>query len=323
MYFLKTGIIRIFKKKGNASIEVATINSGQVLGELAFLDGMPRSASAEALTACTLVEISGVTFTQTLGKLPDWLKLLLKTIVGRLRSSSTRIRQLEQASTAFDYSSKDGKRSAHYVYLSPHDVLKIAAAILLVGSRGEQKGGKGRAVRAGQLQRYANQIMGVPVAKITTLLDVFQTCGIVEGADQSEKSEVLLVDPDFLEAFIGFQNEENLLEPSKQHNVTIKGFLIMSLVAKHLAKYTANEATGLAKVNLAEICQIEAGISGKDPFRMDEFPELVNLGYATGIEVKSTTQVYTQIKPTEFMKHYRLQRVMKALQSVNEEKSRV
>ncbi|MCC7442845.1 MAG: Crp/Fnr family transcriptional regulator [Bdellovibrionales bacterium] len=323
MYFLKTGIIRIFKKKGNASIEVATINSGQVLGELAFLDGAPRSASAEGLTTCTLVEVSGVTFTQTLSKLPDWLKLLLKTIVGRLRSSSTRIRQLEQASTAFDYSSKDGKRSAHYVYLSPHDTLKIAAALLLVGTRNGEQKGKGRTVRAGLLQRYANQIMGVPVAKITTLLDVFQSCGILEGVDQAGSNEVMLVDPDFLEIYIAYQNEENLVEPSKQHNVSIKGFLIMSLIAKYIHQYPANEATGVSRVNLAEIIQAEAQLTGKEPFRMDEFPEVVNLGYCTQIEVKSSAQVFTQVKPQEFLKHYRLQRVSKALQAVNEEKSRV
>lgn len=323
MYFVKSGIIRIFKKKGNASIEVATINSGQVLGELAFLDGMPRSASAEALTNCSLVEVSGATFTQTLSKLPDWLKLLLKTIVGRLRSSSTRIRQLEQASTAFDYSSKDGKRSAHYVYLSPHDSLKIATALLLVGCRNGQDSGRGKTVRAGLLQRYANQIMGVPVAKITTLMDVFASCGILEGVDQSGNSEFVLVDPDFLEQYVAYQNEENLVEPSKRHDISVKGFLIMSLMAKYMHQFQASDATGLTKVNLAEIIQAEASLNGREPFRLDEFPELVNLGYCTQIELKSNTQVFTQVKGPEFLKQYRLQRVIKAIQAVNEEKSRV
>src|SRR5690606_36959978 len=135
-------------------------------------------------------EVSGSTFTNTIAKMPDWLKLLLKTIVGRLRAASTRIRQLEQASTAFDYSSKDGKRSAHYVYLSPHDVLKISAAILLVASRNGQKNENGLTVRTGLLQRYANQIMGVPVAKITTLIDVYSETGIMAEVDNDGKNEV-------------------------------------------------------------------------------------------------------------------------------------
>ena len=108
MYFLKAGMIRLFKKKGDSNIEFDTVRSGQVLGELAFLDGNPRSASGEALTECELVEISGPTFQEVLARMPDWLKIMLKTVVGRLRTASTRIRQLEQASTAFDYSDKDG-----------------------------------------------------------------------------------------------------------------------------------------------------------------------------------------------------------------------
>src|SRR3954469_5730148 len=135
MYLIKSGMIRIFKKKGDSNIEIDTVRAGQILGELAFLDGNPRSASGEALTECELVEISGPTFQLVLGNMPDWLKLLLKTVVGRLRTASTRIRQLETASTAYDYSEKDGKRAAHYVYLSPNDVLKIASGLLLVASR--------------------------------------------------------------------------------------------------------------------------------------------------------------------------------------------
>ena len=79
------------------------------------------------------MEISGPTFQQVLAKLPDWLKILMKTIVGRLRAASTRIRQLESASSALDYSG-DGKRSSHYVYLSTTDCLKVCTALLLVGT---------------------------------------------------------------------------------------------------------------------------------------------------------------------------------------------
>src|SRR3954469_11463229 len=83
MYYVKSGMIRIFKKKGDSSIEIDTIRSGQILGELAFMDGNPRSASGEALTDCELTEISGPTFQAVFNQMPEWLKILLKTIVGR------------------------------------------------------------------------------------------------------------------------------------------------------------------------------------------------------------------------------------------------
>ena len=36
MYFIQTGTIRLFKKKGNASIELGVIHKGEVIGEMGF-----------------------------------------------------------------------------------------------------------------------------------------------------------------------------------------------------------------------------------------------------------------------------------------------
>jgi CRP-like cAMP-binding protein len=320
MYFIKSGMIRIFKKKGDSNIEIDTIRAGQVLGELAFLDGNPRSASGEALTECELTEISGPTFQETLMRMPDWLKIMLKTVVGRLRTASTRIRQLEQASTAFDYSDKDGKRAAHYVYMSSIDAMKIATGILLVAARNGAKVEGGSEVRIGLVQRYVNQIMGVPVAKITTFLDVLAQSGVATVTEEATGTRVVLKEPDFLEQLVAYLNEENLVEPSKRHDLSVRGFLIMSLIAKHIHRYPKNEATGSSTVNVAEVRKLETPAGGKEPFRMEEFPELVKLGYSTNIDAKSATEALVQIKPEAFLQAYRYQRVVIALNAVNEQK---
>ena len=323
MYFIKSGMLRLYKKKGDSNIELDTIRSGQVLGELAFLDGNPRSASAEALTECVLVEVSGSAFQNVLTQMPDWLKIMLKTVVGRLRTASTRIRQLESASTAFDYSDKTGKRSAHYVYLSPTDILKIASGLLLVAARNPINASAGGIeIRVGLLQRYVNQIMGIPVAKITTFLDIMAQTGVVSMGDEASGSKVVLKDIDFLEQLITYLNEENLVEPSKRHDISIRGFVIMSLIAKHLKKFKKDPKTNMTLVNLAQILSEEAKPEKKDAFRMEEFPELVKLGYASSVNIKSSSEVYTTVDEEPFLKTYRLQRVVLAIASVNEQKRR-
>src|SRR5580658_176073 len=62
MYLIQNGMLRLYKKKGDANIELDTVHSGQIVGELAFLDGNPRSASGEALTDMEIIEISGPAF---------------------------------------------------------------------------------------------------------------------------------------------------------------------------------------------------------------------------------------------------------------------
>jgi CRP-like cAMP-binding protein len=320
MYFLKNGMIRIFKKKGDSNIEIDTIHTGQIIGELAFLDGNPRSASGEALTDCELMEISGPTFQEVLMRAPDWLKILLKTVVGRLRTASTRIRQLETASTQYDYSDKDGKRSAHYVYLSINDVLKICTGVLLVATRNGTETGLGTDIRVGLLQRYANQIMGVPVAKITTFLDVLEQAGLTSMSEEASGTKIVLRDSQVLEQFISYLNEQNLLEPSKRHDLTPRGFMIMTLVAKHLQKFEKDAATGNVNVNIAEIKRLEQTTGGKDPFRLEEFSELVKLGYASSPNVKSSSEVFTAVKADAFNSAFRQQRIVMAVNAVNEQK---
>lgn len=320
MYFLKSGMIRIFKKKGDAFIEIDTIRSGQILGELAFLDGQARSASGEAMTSCELIEISGNVFLQTLGVMPDWLKLLLKTVVGRLRGASTKIKQLEQASTAVDYGG-DGRRSQHYVFLSPYDAIKICSAILLVGSHyGKPTEDKnGVTCKVGMINRYGNQIFGLPLAKIQAALDLLQEQGALtyEGTDLT--SIVTIKNIDFIEEYVAFQNEENLLEEKKRHDVSIKAFGIMTYMAKHLHKYPKG-ADGVVKVNLAEIKKTET-IDGKEPFTFDDFPELVKSAGCGQLGVRNNDEAYTEVNAEAFQKAFRLQRFIKAMQTANDQKA--
>ena len=75
MYILQEGSLRLYKKKGQGFIELAVIHSGEVIGELAFFDGEPRSASAEALSACKLIMVSFEQMEKQLGLLELLIQL--------------------------------------------------------------------------------------------------------------------------------------------------------------------------------------------------------------------------------------------------------
>jgi hypothetical protein len=94
---------------------------------------------------------------------------------------------------------------------------------------------------------------------------------------EGEDGKFILKDINFLEGAIAYFNEENLLEPSKRHDLSPRGFFIMSLIGKHMGKYKADEKTGLTSVNLAEIKKLETATLGREAFRMDELLELVKL----------------------------------------------
>lgn len=318
MYLIRTGVIRIFKKKGDSQIEIDNLRAGQIVGEMAFLDGNSRSASAEALMDAELVEISNEVYQTTMSQVPEWLKVLLKAIVARLRSTTTKVKNLESASAEVDYSDGAGRRS--FVYLSTHDCLKIAAAVLLVASRSSEEGPEGKKLKISSLERYANQIMGIPLAKVTSFLDVLKQAGIAHFSDAT--SEVSVKDMNGLEQFIQFQSDENVMEPTKRHDISLRGFLIMGLIVKNLSKYKKDEASGMTEVNVIEVAKSEANAAGKEPFRMDEFPELVKLGYCTQLNIKSGTEQTTLVHADQFVRACRMHRIQKLIEALNEQKQK-
>lgn len=317
MYVLKSGIIRIFKKKNTASIEIDTIHSGQILGELAFLDGNPRSASGEALTPCELIEISGPAFAKTVSLLPDWLKLLLKTVVGRLRTASNKIRQLESASSAVDYSGKGG----NYIFLSILDVMKIGSALILVASRNGKIEEDGTIIKVSLLQRYANQIMGIPVSKITSFLDILAQVGIIKIDPEKGQTEIIVEDLNFMEQVVFYINEQNLLEAEKKKDISTKSFVILSYISRYVNTFEADEATGMLRINLADVIEAEKEELGKEPFRIDELEQLITLGLIPAPEMKSNAEIFVNINAEKFMNFYNLQRVIKAIENLNNQKA--
>jgi CRP-like cAMP-binding protein len=321
MYFVQSGTIRLFKKKGAASIELGTIHKNEVIGEMGFLDGGPRSASAEAIHDVELLEVTNVNLAEQMKVLPPWLMVLLKTIVNRLRSANNKIRQLESASTSYNYGSEGVTTT--YQYLNVYDMLKICTALLVVAGRSTETNEAG-AVRCPmpRVNRYGNQIMGIHVSKITEFIDVLEHVGIVK-VDRAhlDKVEVWLNDPEQLEQLVAFVNEENLKEHSKKLTFSIKAVILMGYISKHMELFPPDRE-GISNVNLAQIIKIEKeNNGGKEPFRIDESAsELVKAKLATEVAFKDNATITTKVHARELVRMFRIQKVLKELDIINEKK---
>lgn len=67
---------------------------GDVLGELAVLDGQPRSASVVALETVSTVEVPGARVLEFLRRRPEAMLVLLRTLSRRLRETDRRASQV-------------------------------------------------------------------------------------------------------------------------------------------------------------------------------------------------------------------------------------
>jgi CRP/FNR family cyclic AMP-dependent transcriptional regulator len=92
LYYLESGTLAVYKRKGGAERQIGTIYAGELVGELSFLDGKPRSASVRALQECGLVVVPAEKFTAYLESQPIWYKSLVNTLIDRLRRANSRIK---------------------------------------------------------------------------------------------------------------------------------------------------------------------------------------------------------------------------------------
>lgn len=92
MYYLQSGTLAIYKRKGNVEHQIGTIYSGELVGEMSFLDKKPRSASVRAIQDCTLIIIPIDKFQKYLDGQPPWFRALITTLLDRLRRANTRIK---------------------------------------------------------------------------------------------------------------------------------------------------------------------------------------------------------------------------------------
>ncbi len=325
MYFVNNGTIRLFKKKGTSSIEIGMIHKGEVIGEMGFLDGGARSASAEAMYDTELSEINAPSMADQLKSLPQWLSVLLKTVVNRLRSANNKIRQLEAASTSLNYKSESGSSSS-YQFLPSHDILKICISVMSATSRGSEKitlsdGTQAIKTSLIRILKFANQILSVHQSKVTEFLDVLERINIAKiDRTNSEKVDVYITDFDQLEVLTNFISDENQKEASKQTNFTLRGVVVMGFIVKYLNAFPPGP-DGVSTINLALIIAKEReSLGGKDPFRIDEINELIKNKVATEVAMKDATTVTTKVFYKDFQKMFKIQKALKEIDLLNEKK---
>lgn len=96
-YIVQEGEIQIFTKdKKGQRINILKVSEGESFGEFALLDKQPRSASAQAITDCTLIKVSEAGYQQLLTELPVWASSMLKSFSQRMKSMNEKLKDIPQ-----------------------------------------------------------------------------------------------------------------------------------------------------------------------------------------------------------------------------------
>ena len=90
VYIVKRGVLRAFDLNGPDETVFGQIETGEFVGEMAYVNGEPRSAFVAASTECELIEIPIGNLDYLLAQKPNWSKSLIKTLVKRIKMANRR-----------------------------------------------------------------------------------------------------------------------------------------------------------------------------------------------------------------------------------------
>ena len=86
VYFIRKGKVRIYKiSPGGSETSIAIFSTDDVIGELAAIDQEPRSASAKAMTAVSLLSMSQERFLYTMQAVPRFGLNIARMLAHKLR----------------------------------------------------------------------------------------------------------------------------------------------------------------------------------------------------------------------------------------------
>ncbi|RZA04634.1 MAG: cyclic nucleotide-binding domain-containing protein [Proteobacteria bacterium] len=304
MYWVQSGTLRLYKKKAPGFIELGVVHSGEVVGEMSFLDNAPRSASVEALQPCDIVEIPRGKFEEFINAQPSWMKALVQTLVTRLRSTSNRVKELETSSTVYA-KNEEGRTTKQHEFLSTADLLKLSTGLLVAGSRNAELSADGtKRVKAAWFQFYAGQVFTMQLAKVQVFTDVLNEAGVIKIEKIADAVELRLLDLDRLEKFIYFAQEENAKLEEKQLPLTAKGMAILDAVAEFSGIMQAGPGEQSFIANMDDCFAKAAAKKGdKIPFDYGAFEEVEKAGLSKEMRVEGMDKTAVFL-PARFQKLY-------------------
>lgn len=249
MYIIQKGRLAITKKKGNTEITLAELKQGDLLGEMAFFDKSPRSASAKAiLNETEVIELPFAALEQQFQNLPGWVKSIMKAVNGHLRQANIKIRQLERT--------KEEEREV----FSNHAITCLMSILGFVAYRYGEESEVGLQVPGGLLRNFTIQVFQQPTHKMQTLTEVLSDFGYMSIENLGEgKIRLIVNDLDFIFRFVEFYNKQLFSEQAKKFNVSESQLKSLKVIKFYGEKEERN-TKGFVRLNLTHI----AGASMKE-----------------------------------------------------------
>ncbi len=196
--------------KGNTEIdrEITVFHAGDTFGELALLDGNPRSATATCISPCRLFLVPQEVFLLLLGSSPAMLTVMLRRLVTKIRYDTEQILETELEKEHIRAEQEAARRRAMSQLVAgvAHEIntpLGIAnQAASLIGEILHAPGAPPVLDKSAiEDLRDASQLILTNIERASRLITTFKSLSVAQARDVREKVSLRKLVEDTVELF--------------------------------------------------------------------------------------------------------------------------
>ncbi|MEQ8586109.1 MAG: cyclic nucleotide-binding domain-containing protein [Thalassobaculaceae bacterium] len=88
LFFIEDGTVEVFREAGHRTVTLARLGRGDVVGELAMVEGIPHTRGVRAVTGVAALRISPDQLDAALKQSPPLVQMVLKRVVRKLHRTN-------------------------------------------------------------------------------------------------------------------------------------------------------------------------------------------------------------------------------------------
>ena len=189
MYVIQSGQVQIFRTVGNDHIVLAHLGPGEFFGEMAILEGMPRSASAMVVEPTRLIEVDWKMFEEMIAENAEIAIRIMRKLAARVRELDLRLQNL----------------------LSESGVGRAIEVLRQMAARGEPEDGGGVRLEASAVLIAISAQSNLTPSEIEPVLEQLRRSGCI----RNEGLEVIIAEEDHLEQYAIYLDLKRKYEPTE------------------------------------------------------------------------------------------------------------
>ena len=96
LFVIVSGELQVVKRSRTTDVPIAVLGPGEIVGEMAIFEALPRMASIRAVVPTRVIRIRREVVLELLGTRPSATLSMLRTVMGRLRGTEAMLREREK-----------------------------------------------------------------------------------------------------------------------------------------------------------------------------------------------------------------------------------